>query len=136
MNTGAFENRRNILFRRPHPLSPTTTTKAGEKYRFAAHILMTTAATPSPTVYLRNHRSTIGAWVIRSCPESITTTRPEPLPPSFVDPMDFIGSCERRWKRNEVAESNKETAGDGLKKIQADDEVGPAVDSQRRFQVR
>jgi len=31
---------------------------------------------------------------------------------------------------NEGAESNKETTEDGLKKIQADDEVGPAVGSR------
>ena len=92
------QSRRKTSFCRPHPPS-----------------LMTTAATPAPTMYLRNRRSMIGAWVIRSRPESFTTTRPEPLPPSFFDPMDFIGSCEPRWKRNEVAESNKETAGDGLK---------------------
>ena len=68
------------------------------------------------TPYLRNRRSTMEAGVIRPRPESTTTTRPEPLPPPFGDPMDFIGSCEWRWKRNEVAKSNKKTAGEGLKK--------------------
>ena len=35
---GAFESRRNIWFRRSHPLSLPTTTQAGEPCRFAAHI--------------------------------------------------------------------------------------------------
>ena len=38
MTTGTFESRRNIWFRRPHPLSLRTTTEAGETSRFAAHI--------------------------------------------------------------------------------------------------
>ena len=33
-----FKSRRNILLRCPHPLSLPTTTQAGEKNRFAAHI--------------------------------------------------------------------------------------------------
>ena len=33
-----FKSRRNILLRRPHPLSLPTTTQAGETNRFAAHI--------------------------------------------------------------------------------------------------
>jgi len=38
-------------------------------------------------------------------------TKPEPDPPPIADPMDFIGSCEGRWQRNEVSKSNKGRAG-------------------------
>ena len=38
VSTGAFESRRKISLRRPHPLSLTPTTQAGETTCFAAHI--------------------------------------------------------------------------------------------------
>ena len=63
VTTGTFESRRNILFRRPHPLSLPITTQAGETChrnklfrRLHPSSLTTTATTPVPYTVRSNLR--------------------------------------------------------------------------------
>jgi hypothetical protein len=60
MSTDAFKSRRKMSCRRPQPISLTTTTQAGERCRFAAHIHPRLRQPHPPAPYLRNYDGAIG----------------------------------------------------------------------------
>ena len=60
MSTDAFKSRRKMSCRRPQPISLTTTTQAGERCHFAAHLHPRLRQPHPPAPYLRNYDGAIG----------------------------------------------------------------------------
>jgi hypothetical protein len=105
VTTGAFESHRNISFRQPEPLNGLAGWFADVRKEELSLLLclkpLRQCKRQSRWLRCLYNEDPAPCWTpTQWCAK---TTRPELHPPPLASLMDFIGSCEGRWQRNEVA---------------------------------